>query len=237
MDMNPELSQIEPRQKPLTLEAYESLAMQFAEHGDRRDPEGTLRRGLIEETAELLDTDPSDKEEFSKEVGDILWYCAAIMHQRGESLVSLFPDGKDQSSTGELIEHNLPLFSPLPIYAEDGEELPRGDSNRSSLAIDILRLIDLLNPKTPMLWIGIQTADHPPVASAVKSVLYSLHNLASEYKIAIDESAQKTLDKLASRDRKPHVIDEKDITVVNSAREQVFLALDKHARRMFTQSI
>lgn len=72
-----------------TTTELEARALSFAEFQDKSDPEGILRKGFIEEIAEIAETDLYDKEEQAKEIGDTIWYLMAIAHQRGYSFAQI----------------------------------------------------------------------------------------------------------------------------------------------------
>lgn len=78
---------------------YEERVLRFAMFQGKTDPEGVLRRGLVEEIPEIVDVSPDDIQERTKEIGDVLWYLYAIPYQRATLLTDIIgmTDGLDNA--------------------------------------------------------------------------------------------------------------------------------------------
>lgn len=203
----------------LTIASYEQEALRYVKLDGKSDPEGILRKGLIEETEELSSAKESDIDEMQKEIGDILWYLTSIAAHQGTSMKELLGSedrGFDETfSTYERTIHRLPILDQgLRLY-------DRSTEPRAALGVDILRLVDSLNPKTPEVWIGIDPEYRNNVSFSLVASFLSLGDFAKSQGLSIDESAKKTLEKLATRKRKPHVIEDKDASRINSMRDRL----------------
>lgn len=188
----------------ISFDRYQSLTAPKAQYENAADPALVLRSGLIEETAEIIDTDPADREEMHKEIGDVLWYLSEVSRFHGLTLKEVASsEGKQYQSFDEYQDAHTP--STLHIYDSDGNEFNPGNDN-DALAIRVLRIIDKLNPKTSELWEGYD--EIPGLSIILHDTLACLSHIASEQGIRLNEAATRTLKKIYTRPRNPHVIDE-----------------------------
>jgi hypothetical protein len=179
-----------------------------------------IRCGLIEEIDEILHPEKPLGEspealrlKFAKEVGDGMWYgmatagslglgCAVIVHHPGVTLDSFQAN----------------FTSPqLPIINHHGETLAEDDTS-SSLVICALRVVDTMNAQTPGLWIGTSKEDRANKKLIIRDYFVALGAYAAQHDVKLSEAAGLTALKLATRTRKPHVVED---AAILSGRERL----------------
>lgn len=193
----------------LTFEKYASLASESAKYNDALDPELILRSGLIEETVEIFDTDPADRDEFQKEIGDLVWYLSQIakLHNisledvanaRGTNYTTFSDFQKAQTTT--------PMLASLRTTIGASEESAM-ENPQDMLGVAVIRIIDTLNPQSDAIW---QDGQRPELVDVLNDALSITAKICNDNTLQLDEAAQRTLDKNKNRHREPHVIDDKD---------------------------
>jgi len=209
----------------ITLASYEKAALRFVSLEGKSDPIGILRKGLIEEVCEVIDTSPSQTNELQKEIGDVLWYLTAINNFHGQKLTDILGGGYDQRLQN-VADGLMETMSQLPILGESNMKYVRSDDFRAALLFDTFRVVDSINPKTPALWRGISESDRNLCRSSTDCFI-SLGLCAAQFGLDLDSCATATLSKLGNRTRKPHVVTEKDTPVVDSLRGRVVTQLSR----------
>lgn len=202
----------------ITFSDYAELAASSAQYMEAPDPELVLRSGLIEEAQEVLETDPQDIDEFHKEIGDIIWYISQIAKFKGLSLGQVANARNTNFTTFSDFQASHIDSSRLPIiYSPDQEQLNLDSNPRELLAMGIIRVIDVLNPKMDELW---QREERPALNIVLHDALSITAQISNVYSINLEEAARRTLHKIKSRPRNPHVIDHAS-TMKESLRERI----------------
>jgi len=216
----------------MTFNEYADLAASSAQYMKAADPELVLRSGLIEEVAEVLNTDPENRDEFQKEIGDIIWYLSQIAQYKGLSLEKIANVHNDEFRTLGDFQAAREEDPTLPaVYSpEEGVYGPH-DTPREFLAMGILRVIDVLNPQMDELWQG---QDRPDISIILHEVLSILAQVTTTYDIDMQEAAALTLDKIKNRSRNPHVIDNKEF-LITSSRERI--TVDPRIKKLLGTSV
>lgn len=219
---------------------YERKALSFLSLKEKSDPEGVLRKGLIEEVDELIGTSPHDEDEIAKEIGDIIWYATAISNICAESRLQDTLKADEETLTLQEAYNKIEATKRLPISDEVGNEVDRSEEPVFALVIDALRLIDTLNPKQDtMVWKGADGLVRPSVHDAIRQLFAATGDYlryvvnSPRYKtLDLDRCASMTLEKLAQRNRPVHVVAERDVSRVDSLRSRLSPDLWRHARSL-----
>lgn len=191
---------------PLDFDRYHAMAAPYARYCQAPDAELILRRGLLEEAYEVLHTDPADKDELHKETGDVLWYLDGISDQRQLKLSQLAALNGQRGQTISRFQQRAMVQAAFPLYRPgDSEPILLDAQPHADLTVAILRVIDVLNPKTDALWHHYVT--RPDLGPVIYNALGRLARFATVMQLSLDEAALRTLQKLESRGRQPHVID------------------------------
>lgn len=203
----------------LTFTDYAELTAGSASYEQAKDPEMVLRSGLIEETIEIIDTDISNRDELTKELGDALWYMSEIARFKGMALAEVLGTEEEAPSLDGFQEAALEAEVPYhPINTPDGGQLKAEDRPADALAVTMLRVVDKLNPKTPELWLGY---DEPiTLSESINDAMVCISRVASDNDISLNEAAIKTLIKNNDRQRNPHVVDGAE-DLANSGRDRM----------------
>ncbi len=197
-----------------------------ADYLKSNDPERIIRSGLIEETGEVLETDPEDIAELSKEIGDIIFYLNASAQLSGLKFSNIFEQYGVTSLKGV---QSQDLKRIIPIYSPDGERLDTQVDTTQRLIVDLLRVVDTMNPKTEQLWSHL--GEKPETEEVIAGAFFSLGEYAEERGIGLNDSAKLSLKKIYSRVRNPHVIDQdRNGEMAGSVRERI--TLNPAIRRM-----
>lgn len=211
----------------LTFEQYSSLASESAKYMDAPDPELILRSGLVEEAVEIFDTDPADRDEFQKEIGDLLWYLAQIAKIKNLSLTDVANvNGANYTTFSDFQKAHVGL-STLPSFQSiDAIEQTAIKNPQDLLGIAVIRILDTLNPQSDELW---QDEERPSLLRVLNDGLSVTAMVCNANDIELDIAAQRTLDKNKNRQRQPHVIDEQHIL---TSSKRVRLNADRHVRQL-----
>ncbi len=185
----------------MTFSVYEAEVAAFSQYLETSDPALIIRSGLIEETCEILDTDPADTDGLHKEIGDGFYYLRAVAGLHGTTLEAVAGVGSFQALQA-MVEADS--TAELPIYNPD-DLTPVRVRPQEELAVRIMRVIDVMNPQTDELWAGYD--ERPPFAVVLRDALGGLSQFASLHNVQLDEAVHQALDKLHNRPRNPHVID------------------------------
>jgi hypothetical protein len=146
---------------------------------------------------------PAKLHEKEGEIGDGLYYISEI---------SRF----GQAASAEVLQGHAGLATlqkanpgiKIPIYNHDGESLTLEQDDRAVIGHAIMRAVDVLNPKTPELWIG--TTERPSLGVALGDVTGAYAYYANQYDISLVKAIQHVVQKLETRERPPDVIAQAD---------------------------
>ncbi len=215
-------------QKPLTDEwnTFRERIAKFSQYTFAADPELLLRRGLIEEAREIAmekASDHFDKKHLTGEIGDSLFYLSHIAKISGD------------------LEINVDNAQEIPVYSIDNGALTPIHDPMDKTLIGMLRVCDKMNPHMERLWKDehgntVAPDDRPTMQHTIESAFASLQSLAIDNDIDLVDAMQATADKLDTRAREPHVIEEdrdqrhteKQLT---SSRERAISSLSKRSLR------
>jgi NTP pyrophosphatase (non-canonical NTP hydrolase) len=192
--------------KDFTFEQLQELMAGFAAYEQFDNPQAVLRRGLIEETheyvQEIAQDEVPDKEKLTGELGDILWYSSEIARNKSISLggVAGVPN---LAEFQQRVDTHAEIS---PITDAQGQILNPLTRPQEAISVLTLRLVDVLNPKTNELWLGYE--HRLPIDQVLKDLLSCLALIANQNKIQLADAVAKTMGKLQTRARNPHVIDE-----------------------------
>lgn len=201
-----------------------------ADYLKSNNPGLVIRSGLIEETGEVLQADPGDLAEVSKEIGDIAFYLTASAQLVGLDLAGVF-EQYDISSMQEIQGRRPPRL--IPIFSPEGDVLDTKIGTIEKLIVDLLRVVDLMNPKTEQLWSHL--VEKPSPERVISEAFFSLGEFAEEGRIELNEAVKLSLKKIYSRSRNPHVIDQdRDGKMLGSMRERITLHPAVNAMRIAT---
>ncbi len=199
----------------LSLGQLYGMTSVFAQYEDYPDPELLLRKGLLEESFEFLesatfysDNHLADTVAVEGELGDVLWYISEIARFK-----NIEPTPPDSAGTPVLLEDYAidptALDGLTPIFDPDGNPIKPDEDDKlfESLAIATLRVVDVLNPKTDGLWVGIGV-ERPDLSKTLSDLLVHVGIIANKTGLLLTNCIENTLNKLANRARIPHVVDE-----------------------------
>lgn len=189
----------------IDLIAAHALTAPTATYENNPDPQTTLRRGLIEETAEYVREFAIgyevDKDQIKGEIGDVLWYLSEISRSQSSGI-----NGLDIGRSLDEFQAEAEIDKILPIIDYDGSSIDFKQETHVALAVTALRVVDVLNPKNDDLWIpGYKRTS---LSEALGDFLTTTSFIASNNSVLLSDALKHTIDKLSKRERKPHVIDE-----------------------------
>lgn len=182
------------------------------------DPDTVLRRGLMEEAREMwIDRggEQQSLEYLKGEVGDVLYYIAHTAERNGITELQM----------GATV---------VPVYETTDAGTQKVQDTLDIALVHILRVNDILMPRNNSLWIAedgsLQRSDD--LQGALESTIAALRQFADEKGFDLSEAMTITADKLDTRARKPHVIEEQEDTkLLTSGRERAVSALTRDALR------
>ncbi len=195
----------------LTFANYGDFTAAASSYTDKSDPAGILRRGVVEETKELvealtewIETDYGDYENAKKEIGDLLYYMQENARHNKTSLDEVvFNKLGAHMTLDEFQDATNDIEAPLPIY-HDGTTVPK-DAYNIELYVSAVRIIDSLNPKNnPELWESIP--ERPDTVTLIYDLLIRTAKVATKLDIRLQNAAEKALTENHNRTRKPHVV-------------------------------
>ena len=176
------------------------------------DPEGVLRRGLVEESIEIVEEMKKGvvgREALQNEIGDSLWYVLEIArHKRLEPAAIV-------GMSGLLDDFQALTTGPVPTYADAGilEIIDENDAAlephqapEAALAFAVLRVADVMKPKNLGLWIGYE--ERPPLAKSLQELVRVAGFVASMHGIRLSSALAATMQKLRERERPAHAIEQ-----------------------------
>ena len=208
-----------------TLKQAQAISSEFARYENMPDPEGILRKGLVEEACETCfelssqqpsNAQPPDPEKIKGEIGDILWYLAEISRFK-ETPLTAWPSNSTNIQTIANIADITPVWSPyndkLPIKDNqiiDKDSKESCEYARMALAWTIARVVDVLNPKSPLLWVNGkgEYIERISLAVAMTDVLRTSYYIADTYGFSLGDAFATTIEKLKNRKRPTHVVEQ-----------------------------
>jgi NTP pyrophosphatase (non-canonical NTP hydrolase) len=202
----------------LTFDKYQALTASKAQYEQAPNPELVLRNGLIEEAAEILDTHPDDQDEMHKEIGDVLWYLSEVSRFKGLSLKEVANLEGSKFETFDAFQDAQTLPEISPIHTPEQQLLSPADKPQEALAVLVMRVVDVMNPKTNELWEGFD--ERPQLSAVLRDAMTCITQIANANNIRLNEAAGRTLTKIYSRPRNPHVIDNAN-ALIDSERDRL----------------
>lgn len=209
-----------------TLQAdWSDFAQRVSVHNqylDSSDPDTVLRRGLMEEAQEIWFARGNEQQslEYLKgEVGDVLYYIAHTAQRNGVTKLR---------TNGET----------MPVYETTDAGINQLEDVLDIALIHILRVNDILMPRNDSLWIaeGGSPRRSEDLQVALESTIAALEQFAGENNFSLNEAMAMTAEKLDTRARTPHVIEEQQAAKqLTSGRERTISALTKGALRTALQ--
>jgi hypothetical protein len=198
-----------------------------------------LRSGLVEEGLETIfgykniaydtsgayesngdaELSPDDRNEKEGEIGDGFYYISEVSRFGGadsEEVLQGYPNL-------HTFQENNPGIR-VPIWGPDGKQLTIKQDDRAVLGLSILRLVDVLNPKTDALW--LQATERPSLGVAIGDVAGAYTHHATKHGISIVKAFEHVIDKLKVRERPPDVINQankKDRNPISSRRDRLYV--------------
>ena len=195
----------ESKQTPLEIpsvisfDAYQTLTAVKAQYQDAADPEVILRNGLIEESEEIFSTPTDNLDELHKEIGDVTWYLSEVARYKGLSLKDIA--GAETFDDFQDADHP----EALPVFDPDDVRLNVETNPTNALAVRMMRVVDVMNPKTDGLWHGYD--NRPELKMVLRDALNCVAQIATSNDIRLNEAATRSLHKIHNRTRNPHVVD------------------------------
>jgi NTP pyrophosphatase (non-canonical NTP hydrolase) len=205
----------------LTFVGLQNLTEPTAHYLEKPDPQAVLRRSLVNEAEELVfELDNSDsearKERITGEVGDVLWHCVEIPRVFGFQGLDL----AGGASLNLYQKYLAPGIEPKIGYDIPALGKPEQFTTRDKLVISVLRCVDIMNPKDTGLWPQMEAKGLQSIADGVSEMLRNLAIISSEEGVSMSNAAEHMVKKLATRTRKPHVLDEPEV-IIDSLRERI----------------
>lgn len=210
-------------QKPLADDwnTFRERVANFNQYAHAADPKLLLRRGLVEEAHEIAIEKGSDvvnKAHLTGEIGDALFYLSHIAKFHGD------------------IEIDVDSAQEIPIYSVENGAIVRINEPMDKVLIGLLRVCDTVSPYMKQIWMNEhgETKDRHNMKSTIESAFVALRELSAANDIDLADAMQATADKLDTRDREPHVIEEdrdraKVEAMLTSGRERSISALSKYS--------
>lgn len=209
----------------VTFADQDAFIAQTAWYEASDDPEAVLRRGLTEETDELVTelltvigqieygaVDADSFERFDGELGDAQYYPSAVARLQRTSLAAVLEVPAETPLDDYVIEVGLAATQPFDLRLPDSSSITIDEQPAEALTLLSLRLLDALNPQQDELWPVEGHEDEQTVVSpqspteALRCLQWGLCRLAANYGVSLQQAATKTRDKVYSRDRLPNVI-------------------------------
>lgn len=195
----------------------------YSQYLDGPDPDTVLRRGLMEEAREMWVARGGEQQSLDYlkgEVGDVLYY---IVHTAQHN-------GITELQTAAAV---------VPVYEVTDEGTQQIKDTLDVALIHILRVNDILMPRNDSLWIAkdgsFQRSED--LRATLESAITALKQFTDEKGFSLSEAMTITADKLDTRARKPHVIEEQEgKKVLVSGRERAVSSLTKGALRVALQT-
>ena len=206
-----------------------------ADYETTEDPETVLRNGLVEEVHEYLQqivqNEALDSDQLVGEVGDIIWYCSEIARHKGIRLaeaVTTTPEVPITLEGYQTVVSEGPIIS--RVIDSQGDEISFNERPQEALAVLAMRVADVMNPQNNELWNGYEQRLELP--QVLRDLMTCVTSIACTNDIRISEAIQNTLNKLQTRPREPHVIEEaRQNDLTSSVRYR--LMIDPWVRSLF----
>ncbi len=185
-----------------------ALTREFAFYEEKDDPLGILRRGLIEEAVEcvqeLAHDGPIDKDRLSGELGDILWYVSETLRHLG---FAINDPKEDEQLTLDSFQQGIEVSErALPIWNDTGQVISPRTQPQEALAVSTLRLMRHMDPGIVDVW--LEWAGRPAIVQAAREVLACVGIIASDNDIRLADAAHDMVQRLRTRQRRCHLIEE-----------------------------
>jgi NTP pyrophosphatase (non-canonical NTP hydrolase) len=215
----------------LSLAEVHQLTSSTARYATTVDPESVLRKGLVEETDEFLaeakKPKPS-KPDMLSELGDVMWYVSEISRYKSISPEAIVGN----RSLDEFQAAKTHITT--PIFDQRKRRLSTATEPHTTLAIAALRVVDIMNPKNQGLWFGLDTSPELPVG--LQDLTIAVGSIATQHELTLSAAIQHTMQKLRTRVRKPHVIQEAG-TQSAIASDRSRLTIDPCVRMLVRQAL
>lgn len=195
----------------------------YNQYLDGPDPDTVLRRGLMEEAREMWVARGGEQQSLDYlkgEVGDVLYYIVHTAQHNGITEL--------QTAAAVVL-----------VYEVTDEGTQQVEDTLDVALIHILRVNDILMPRNDSLWMAkdgsFQRSED--LRGALESAITALKQFTDEKGFSLNESMTITADKLDTRARKPHVIEEQEgKKMLVSGRERAVSSLTKGALRVALQT-